>query len=570
MIENRAIGIKSREVYEAPAAIDADRRAPGARGPRADEGRARREARDRGPRGRRTSTTGSGSAPSARRSTRSSTKTQELVTGEVRVQLRPARRGRQRPALGVRALRRDARVVRDRRDLPARGGRGLHPARLARGRAGRGAGARQVARYDALGRPRRGPARPRGLGVPPGAHDAELFPYDCGATRLHARRLAAARDPRPTSELAEVEARLSDARRATHDRTRTDEDVHSAIERAARAGRAGRSTPAARATTRSQRRSASTSRTPAPRRSTAIEALAGGRARPSPRRRPTRSCPATRTSSARSRSRSASTSSPGSRCSTATATGSRSRRRRPSPRRSARARSPGRRCRSRGRPARCGTRSTRSPTATSRSTTSTPRAVLFVHLSRIGEELVLWASAEFGFARLPEDGGDRLVDDAAEAEPRRRRARPRQGRHGDRAAHRPARDGEGPAARLQPRPPGGQAAGRSTPAATCAQALARARACWSRGLEFDHERLAAAAADPLLLATDAAEALVAEGMPFRDAHEQVAAAVREGTFDPDSTAAESVRGSRLGDVALRRSPRLAPAFRRSRRGPRRG
>ena len=35
------------------------------------------------------------------------------------------------------------------------------------------------------------------------------------------------------------------------------------------------------------------------------------------------------------------------------------------------------------------------------------RAVLFTHLSRIGEELVLWTTSEFGFARLPEDGGDR-------------------------------------------------------------------------------------------------------------------------------------------------------------------
>src|SRR5581483_7770440 len=29
-------------------------------------------------------------------------------------------------------------------------------------------------------------------------------------------------------------------------------------------------------------------------------------------------------------------------------------------------------------------------------------AALFTHLSRIGEEIVLWASREFGFARLPE------------------------------------------------------------------------------------------------------------------------------------------------------------------------
>jgi argininosuccinate lyase len=53
------------------------------------------------------------------------------------------------------------------------------------------------------------------------------------------------------------------------------------------------------------------------------------------------------------------------------------------------------------------------------------------------------------------------------------------------------------------------------------------------GLELDRERLAAAASDPLLRATDAAEALVAEGVPFRDAHEQVAAAVRAGTFQPE-------------------------------------
>jgi argininosuccinate lyase-like protein len=47
----------------------------------------------------------------------------------------------------------------------------------------------------------------------------------------------------------------------------------------------------------------------------------------------------------------------------------------------------------------------------------------------------------------------------------------------------------------------------------------------------------------LLLATDAAEALVSEGVPFRDAHEQVAAAVRAGTFEPPRSA------PRLGDVA---------------------
>jgi argininosuccinate lyase len=51
-------------------------------------------------------------------------------------------------------------------------------------------------------------------------------------------------------------------------------------------------------------------------------------------------------------------------------------------------------------------------------------------------------------------------------------------------------------------------------------------------LELDRERLAAAASDPLLLATDAAEALVREGVPFRDAYEAIAAQIRAGTFEP--------------------------------------
>jgi argininosuccinate lyase len=57
------------------------------------------------------------------------------------------------------------------------------------------------------------------------------------------------------------------------------------------------------------------------------------------------------------------------------------------------------------------------------------------------------------------------------------------------------------------------------------------------GLALDRDRLAEACADPLLRATDAAEALVREGVPFRDAHEQVAAEVRDGTFTPPSGAA---------------------------------
>ena len=52
----------------------------------------------------------------------------------------------------------------------------------------------------------------------------------------------------------------------------------------------------------------------------------------------------------------------------------------------------------------------------------------------------------------------RLVDAAAEEEPRHRRAGPGQGGPADRQPHRAARHAQGPAARLQPRPPGGQGA----------------------------------------------------------------------------------------------------------------
>jgi argininosuccinate lyase len=46
------------------------------------------------------------------------------------------------------------------------------------------------------------------------------------------------------------------------------------------------------------------------------------------------------------------------------------------------------------------------------------------------------------------------------------------------------------------------------------------------GLRFDRERLAAAAGDELLAATDIADLLVRRGMPFREAHRVVGALVR--------------------------------------------
>jgi argininosuccinate lyase len=168
-------------------------------------------------------------------------------------------------------------------------------------------------------------------------------------------------------------------------------------------------------------------------------------------------------------------------------------------------------------------------------------AVLFTHLSRIGEELVLWTTTEFGFARLPEEAAtgssimpQKLNPDVAEL------ARGKAGTAIGRLTGLLAtvkslalaydRD-------LQEDKPPVFAARKDVAGALGALSVLVA------GLEFNRERLAAASADPLLRATDAAEALVADGLPFRDAHERVASQVRDGTFEAPPA------GDRLGDVA---------------------
>ena len=157
-------------------------------------------------------------------------------------------------------------------------------------------------------------------------------------------------------------------------------------------------------------------------------------------------------------------------------------------------------------------------------------AVLFTHLSRIGEEIVLWASSEFGFARLPETAAtgssmmpQKLNPDVAEL------VRGKAGTQIGRLTGLLATLKGLPLAYdrdLQEDKPPVFATRRDVRLAL------RALTVLVSGLEVDRERLAAAAADPLLRATDAAEDLVREGMPFRDAHEQVAASVRDGSFEP--------------------------------------
>jgi argininosuccinate lyase len=167
-------------------------------------------------------------------------------------------------------------------------------------------------------------------------------------------------------------------------------------------------------------------------------------------------------------------------------------------------------------------------------------AVLFTHLSRISEELVLWTTAEFGFARLAEDAAtgssmmpQKLNPDVAEL------ARGKAGTAIGRLTGLLATVKGLPLAYdrdLQEDKSPVFAARRDVAGALGALGVLVG------GLAFQRERLAQAASDPLLLATDAAEALVREGVPFRDAHEQVAASVRAGTFAPPEP------GQRLPDV----------------------
>ena len=171
-------------------------------------------------------------------------------------------------------------------------------------------------------------------------------------------------------------------------------------------------------------------------------------------------------------------------------------------------------------------------------------AVLFTHLSRSGEELCLWCSAEFGFARLPEHAAtgssimpQKLNPDVAEL------ARGKAGTAIGRLTGLLATVKGLPLAYnrdLQEDKPAVFGATHDVRGALGALTALVA------GLAFDHERLAEAVSDPVLLATDEAERLVSEGVPFRDAYGEVAASIRDGSFDP--------RGDAAASIAARRAP----------------
>jgi argininosuccinate lyase len=185
-------------------------------------------------------------------------------------------------------------------------------------------------------------------------------------------------------------------------------------------------------------------------------------------------------------------------------------------------------------------------------------AATSVHLSRLGEDVVLWASSEFGFVNLADEiaTGSSLM---------------------------PQKKNPDIAELLRGR--AGRSVGSFVALATVLKGLPlsydrdlqedkpavfaavdnaldslRAATLLVGHLEFDRERLAAAAADPLLLATDAAEDLVRAGTPFRKAHDEIGRQVRDGRFKAPRDAKASVARRKLDVTARARTLRKEAAF----------
>jgi argininosuccinate lyase len=165
-------------------------------------------------------------------------------------------------------------------------------------------------------------------------------------------------------------------------------------------------------------------------------------------------------------------------------------------------------------------------------------AMCFVHLSRLAEEVVIFASQEFGFVAL-----DDAVALGSSIMPQKRNPQV--------AEHLRGRAGvaigrlTGFLALVKGLPLAYDSDLQEDKDALFAQtgALAgalEAAAVLVGGLRFDEERMAAAADDGLSVATDVAEGLVRDGVPFREAHHQVAARIRAGERFASPTAAEAV------------------------------
>ncbi len=151
-------------------------------------------------------------------------------------------------------------------------------------------------------------------------------------------------------------------------------------------------------------------------------------------------------------------------------------------------------------------------------------ATCSTHLSRLGAELVLWSSAEFGFCELPDawSSGSSIMPqkknpDAAEL---LRAKAPRV------VGHLAAFHGVMHALPLTYNKDLQEDKEHLFDTVDTLQMTLAAAAGMIAGVSFDRERMREAAADELIAATDVADLLVRLGMPFREAHAVVAGLVR--------------------------------------------
>src|SRR5512133_309272 len=151
-------------------------------------------------------------------------------------------------------------------------------------------------------------------------------------------------------------------------------------------------------------------------------------------------------------------------------------------------------------------------------------ATCATHLSRLGAEIVLWSSEEFGFAEVSDAwaSGSSIMPqkknpDAAEL---LRAKAPRV------VSHLVALHGVMHGLPLTYNKDMQEDKEHLFDAVDTLELSIAAATGMLSGIAFDRERLAAAAADELIAATDVADLLVRRGVPFRQAHGIVAGLVR--------------------------------------------
>ncbi len=176
-------------------------------------------------------------------------------------------------------------------------------------------------------------------------------------------------------------------------------------------------------------------------------------------------------------------------------------------------------------------------------------ALLMVHLSRLAEELVLWTTAEFGFAELPDAyaTGSSLMPQKKNADVCEL-ARARAGRvTGDLVTLLSVLKGL-PLAYDRDLQEDKQPLFDAVDTAEASLAVLTEVVAQ---VSFDTRAMRRAASDPMLLATDVAEHLVTRGLPFREAHLLVGRVERECAASrrtlADLSLAEWRRHSRLFD-----------------------